>query len=921
MNNKSIDQILKANKELREEINQLKKLAIDLQNKKTSVNYNAKESEEFHRTLFEMSPSGILLEDSTGTILDANPAMCKSMGYNHEDLIGQKVHILAHPDNKDQVDQNIRRLLSGESLQFVEKSIKKDGTECFVQINERSINLPNGEIGIISITQDMTKEVQAQLALRESEEKFRSIFDNFSVGTGIVSLDGRFQIVNQKFADIVGYTIKELKEIRNDDLTHPEDNIETRENMKLLFEQKIDSFNLEKRLIHKNGNIVWVDLTVKPKYNSTGEIESVIGVVQDITEQKGAVDALRESEERFRMMFSQNSAVMLLVDPNDKQKILDVNKAAEEFYGYKRSQLLQMNMGKINVLQEEKRQILMDKAIKKPQNYFQFKHKLANDELKDVEVYASPIMQQDKKCMFVIVHDITERIRAEREITRLATVVEQAVESIVITDIGGTIQYVNTAFEKITGYKKSEAIGQNPRMLKSGKQGKEFYEDLWSTILSGNKWQGVIVNKRKNGSLYYEKAVIFPIKNEYDKVINFTAIMRDITLERKLEQQLQQVQKMEAIGTLSGGIAHDFNNILTVINGHAEIGLMNVDQSHAVHDDLMSILNAGKRAEKLTNQLLAFSRKQIHELKVIDINQTIKDLEKMFRRLMPEDIKIISDFPEDLPFIKADPGQIEQIIINLIINARDAINEKQDKRSQKEIVVKTELMDLDHLFVDTHPGSKTGPHILMSVQDSGVGMNVDVQNRIFEPFFTTKDVDKGTGLGLATVYGIVKQNEGSIYVKSEIGKGTSFEIYWPTTTESPEKDYIETINQKAYSGKETILFVEDDEDVRQFACVALKSFGYNIIEANNGKNALQLVKKENTSIDIIITDLIMPEMNGQELASMVHQFLPDIKVLYVSGYTFDYLLKDGEIEENINFLQKPYTIQSILKKIRGALDS
>ncbi|MCK5033219.1 MAG: PAS domain S-box protein, partial [Calditrichia bacterium] len=412
MINKSKEQLLKENKEFREEINQLKKLRVELQSRKTGVNNDVKESEEFHRTLFEMSPSGILLEDSTGTILDANPAMCKSMGYNHEDLIGQKVHILAHPDNKDQVDQNIRRLLSGESLQFVEKSIKKDGTECFVQINERSINLPNGEIGIISITQDMTKEVQAQLALRESEEKFRSIFTNFSVGTGIVSLDGRFQIVNQKFADIVGYTINELKEIRNDDLTHPEDTIETRANMKLLFEQKIDSFNLEKRLIHKNGNIVWVDLTVKPKFDSTGEIESVIGVVQDITERK----------------------------------------------------------------------------------------------------------------------------KAEKEIIRLAAVVEQAVESIVITDIDGTIRYVNAAFEKITGYKKSEAIGQNPRMLKSGKQGKEFYKDLWSTILSGNKWQGVIVNKRKNGSFYYEKAVIFPIKNEYDKVINFTAIMRDITLERKLEQ-------------------------------------------------------------------------------------------------------------------------------------------------------------------------------------------------------------------------------------------------------------------------------------------------------------------------------------------------------------------------------------------------
>jgi len=1041
---KSIKQLQAENKKLIEEIEKLKTSASDNKNINANKLPSEKKDENFYRTLFKFSPSGIIIEDKDGIILDVNPAWCKSLGYKRSEIVGQKVHKLAHPSNHEKVDKQIKDLLSGKKLNQTLKSIRKDGTECYIHLNERAIKLPNGEQRIFSISQDMTKETQSRKALIESEKTYRGLFDNSTDAIYVQDEKGRFVDVNRAVENMYGYpreffigkTPEPLSAPGRNDLVKISDQIkkafdgepqqfefwakrsngdvfpkivrlhkgtyfgqdvifafalditdrklaerelkESEEKFRILAEKSpnmifinvngkvvyvnnkceeimgysknefyatdfdfmtiiskdsvptikenfykhskgIDVDPYEYSLINKKGQIV--NALIATKIINYEDENAILGIITDITVRKKAEDALRKSEERFRTMFSQNSAVMLLVDPSDNQKIIDANKAAEDFYGYKRSQLLEMSIGQINIMSDEKRSATMKNVLSQSQNYFQFVHKLSDGKLRDVEVYASPIIQQEKPCMFVIVHDITKRKQAELEITRLATAVEQAVESIVITDVNGTIKFVNNAFEKITGYKKSEAIGQNPRMLKSGKHGKELYDDLWRTISNGKKWQGVIVNRKKNGTLYYERAVIFPLKNEHGEIINYTGILRDITLERKLEQQLQQVQKMEAIGTLSGGIAHDFNNILTVINGHAEIGLMNAKESDPVHEDLISILNAGKRAEKLTSQLLAFSRKQIHELKVIDMNQTIKDLDKMLRRLIPEDIKIISNFTPDLPYIKADPGQIEQVLINLIINARDAINDKKSDSGKKEINVITKLVDLDSLFVDSHPGSHTGPHIFLSVQDTGTGINEEVRNRVFEPFFTTKEVDKGTGLGLATVYGIIKQNDSSIYLESKPGEGTTFKIYWPVTTESPDKDYIERINQNEYSGKETILFVEDDEDVRKFACTALKSFGYNIVEAQNGRNAIQIIDNSKLSIDIIVTDLIMPEMNGQELAKYVNKKMPNMKVLFVSGYTFEHLVKDGEIEENINFLQKPYKIQNLLKRIRETLDN
>jgi len=378
---------------------------------------------------------------------------------------------------------------------------------------------------------------------------------------------------------------------------------------------------------------------------------------------------------------------------------------------------------------------------------------------------------------------------------------------------------------------------------------------------------------------------------------------------------------MEALGTLSGGVAHDFNNLLTIINGHAEIALLHTSEEARAYTDLNAIMNAGKRAENLISQLLAFSRRQLHEPKVIDINLLITDLKKMLRRLIPEDISIKDLLTRELPYIKADHSQIEQILINLVVNARDAINERVDPQQEKHITIQTSYAELDTSFAESNPGSQSGPHILISVHDTGIGMDESVKNRIFEPFFTTKEINKGTGLGLATVYGIVKQNGGFIEVESEKGEGTICKIYWPTTNDKPSPELTQILKHRALSGSETVLLVEDDEGVRDFTATTLENFGYNIVQAVNGQKAIDILQKDKPNVELLITDIIMPEMNGQELAKRLEKTIPLNRVLFVSGYTFDHLRRDGALEEGINFLQKPYSIHDILSKIRNILDS
>jgi len=405
---------------------------------------------------------------------------------------------------------------------------------------------------------------------------------------------------------------------------------------------------------------------------------------------------------------------------------------------------------------------------------------------------------------------------------------------------------------------------------------------------------------------------------QYKAGIATLGILRDITARKKLEAEIQQIQKLEAIGTLAGGIAHDFNNVLTAVIGHAEVILSQIETWNPIYDDVLAIKAVGKRAEELTRKILAFSRKQIYTPQIIELNTTIRDVERILRRLINENIQLEFDLVPDLPCIKADPGQIEQILINLVINARDAVNQQIQTPHHKQIRIETRPAPPNDWFVanQPHPGIKDW--IVFSVHDNGIGMNPAVKAKIFEPFFTTKAVGKGTGLGLAMVYGIVQQNKARIFVESEINVGSVFKIYWPAAP-GTNKPLAEPQNSELVRGSATILLVEDDETILKFTVSALKKLGYHVIPARHGKEALELLHATSPRIDLLITDLVMPFMGGWELARQVEALVPGIPILYISGYADNQTIPGGILVDSVNFIQKPYSLHVLSQCIYNLL--
>jgi PAS domain S-box-containing protein len=426
-------------------------------------------------------------------------------------------------------------------------------------------------------------------------------------------------------------------------------------------------------------------------------------------------------------------------------------------------------------------------------------------------------------------------------------------------------------------------------------------------------------NKQGNEIIALETTTAF--RDKVGNIIAYHGIIRDITNKRKFEQHLFQSQKMESIGMLAGGIAHDFNNILTALKGYADIALLKIQPDSPNKKEIIGISRGIERAENLIRQLLAFGRKQIIEPKVININELILNLEKMLIRLIGEDINLDAILTDDIEYIKADPGQIEQVLVNLAINARDAINQKNCKTKYKKITIETKSKYIDFSYAQSHPEMKVGNYLLIAVSDTGIGMNSEIISKIYEPFYTTKDHGKGTGLGLSTVYGIIKQNHGHVYAYSEINKGSTFKIYWPATDQDIEPMYSNELENDLINGHETILFVEDDYEVRNTICEALNSLNYKIIEASNGVEAMNIVKQNNIKLDMLITDVVMPEMGGKELANEILKYFPGIDILFTSGYTSNHIVRSGRLEKGINFLHKPFSIKDLSQKIRYIIDN
>ena len=503
----------------------------------------------------------------------------------------------------------------------------------------------------------------------------------------------------------------------------------------------------------------------------------------------------------------------------------------------------------------------------------------------------------------------------EETLRKLHSAVEQSADIVVITNREGRIEYVNPAFERIMGYQRAEVLGASPRLLKSGEHSPEFYQDMWRTLLSGSVFRGVMINRKKTGESVVVEKTITPVRNSQGEITHFICNDRDISEVRRLETALFQAQKMDAIGQLAGGVAHDFNNLLMVISSYAELMLDEIQPDHRLHRNVQEILGAARRAADLTRQLLAFGRKQMQTLQVVDLNSVLQNVTRLLPRLIGEDIEVRALAGPELGRVRVDPGQIEQVVMNLATNARDAMP------SGGTLTLETRNVQLDETYVHAGNLMHPGEYVLLEVTDTGSGIPPEHLPHIFEPFYTSKEQGKGTGLGLATVYGIVKQSGGYIWVYSERNLGTTFKIYFPRVRSKADGEAGKTVlpAESEIRGSETLLVVEDEGAVRRAACDFLKRNGYHVLEAGSGKEALEVIRRHQGPVHMMVTDVVLPAMSGAQLADFLVAEHPEMKILFVSGYAEKIIAAHGPLHVRAGFLQKPFSLRELAVKVRETL--
>ncbi len=521
--------------------------------------------------------------------------------------------------------------------------------------------------------------------------------------------------------------------------------------------------------------------------------------------------------------------------------------------------------------------------------------------------------------MIGISRDLTKRIEMEQEMRRLAVAVEQSTESIMITDVDGTILYVNAAFEAITGYTAEEAVGQKPGLLKSGRHDQNYMSRLWDTISSGKVWEGRLTNRNKDGNLCEVEAVIYPIRDADNQLVNYVAISRDITQEAAIEKHLRQQQKMNAVGELAGGVSHDFNNILTAILGYVALCLNTVEEDSKTYKYLQEILKAGDRAAKLVRQILTFSRQEEQQFHPLELQPIIEDSLGLVETTIKKNISLEKDIDQECGAILGDTTQMQQVIVNLCTNAVHALG--REKAGTLKVTLNQMQITADE-FAGQGVELPTGQYACVSVGDTGCGMTPEVQERIFEPYFTTKKSGEGTGFGLSIVHGIVRKHRGAITVHSEVGQGTTFTMYFPLLTEvagQPALDAGQT-QSGAEPGQGRILFVDDDQMILSMGREILESYGYRVVTATNGRNAIETFEQDPNGFDALVTDYSMPEMNGHELIRKAMALRSDIPAILCSGYMEKV---DGEDLGKLGhtaYMAKPLDWRALSREIRKSIE-
>jgi PAS domain S-box-containing protein len=669
---------------------------------------------------------------------------------------------------------------------------------------------------------------------------------------------------------------------------------------------------IESKISPMGGNPIFVRVNIDFIGDSNKSL--TLMTIIDIDAQKKAEINIRESKEKYQLLMKTVNEAIITVD-TITEKIIAVNDKAVELFKSNNKNLVGSQHSDYYFSDEEN----------KYQNFFKKSLIGSNNDssldifLKQVGGKKIPVRIDIKTALVgnrmvaqIIFYDMSNRLKREERRRLLATVVDQAAESVIITDIYGNIQYVNPAFEEISGYSYTEVLGKNPRLLQSGEVPSYHYNLMWKEISNGNVWRGTFTNRRKDGSVYKEEATITPVKDNNGIIINYVAVKRDITQHLILENQIRQSQKMHAIGTLAGGVAHDFNNILTAILGYAELSQVRCSKKSLLYENLGEIIRAADRAGKLVDQILKFSRQGEKNISSLKLSLIVKEVLKLLRASLPANIELVADISPNA-FVKADPTQMHQIVMNLCTNAYQAL---EGKGGCIHIQLNTiELLPRQGIEIgNLHHGT----YVCLQVKDNGNGIPREYLQRIFEPYFTTKKMHEGTGLGLSVVHGIVNDHGGAVTVESIPGKGSCFKVFLPQAEEEIENDVAtQKIVRRTDGGR--ILVVDDEQPIVSFIVQVLEPIGYTVQACFSAELAYKIFKKQPLSFDLVITDMGMPGMTGLELAGKFKKLDPTVPIILCTGFS-EYVTAENYKKMGLaGFVSKPFSAESLLREVDKVL--
>ncbi len=876
------------------------------------------ESEHRYRMIFENSPFGIYRTTFDGKILIANNAFLQLLNYKSLRELKKKnveTDIYVHPHERSSF---LKKLLEKDAYVVFETTWKKkDGDIIYVRLKAKAIRDEKGDVQYIDGTvEDITEQKKKEDYIQYQQSLFDNALD------AIIGTDGDYRIrywnasaeklYGWKAEEVLGKKIEKIVRMDMPFKKRLEIRRESRE--KGFWRGEVIQYN-------RKGEPIHVEMGIRDLYDESGRLIASVGINRDISEKVEYEKALKASEESYRGLFNSVMEAIYIQAPDGR--FLDVNVGAEKMYGYSREYLIGKTPVDVSAPGKNDMNKVLEqfkKALQGEPQQFEFWGRRANGEIfpKNVRLYKGKYFGKD--VVIALAEDISEKIKVQEKLLQLTNAIEQSPISVIITDKNGNIEYVNPTFTRVSGYSAREVLGQNPRILKSGKNPEHVYKELWETITKGKIWQGQLINKKKDGTLFWEETTISPLFDKDGNIQYYLALKEDITERKKLEQekenlerQLHQNQRLETIGTLAGGIAHDFNNILTPILGYAEMIKMAVRHDHGLSSKAEQIIKASLRARELVQQILTFSRQIDHQTKPVYLQTIINEAAHLIRASIPSTIKLRKDIDKSCPPVLADPAQLHQVLMNLCTNAYHAM-----EKNGGELRIELKQVRIDRASLKMHPHLRHGNYVCLTVADTGVGMDKWVLDRIFEPFFTTKGVGKGTGLGLSVVHGIIKNYKGDISVYSEKNKGTIFKIYLPVANvgDIKEKKVIESIPK----GREHILLVDDEPTVLELESQMLEYFGYKTTGFTESTKVLHELEKNPNKYDLLITDLTMPNLTGMQLAELVRLRYPDLPIIMITGYSEE-LTEDIKEKFGIQaILMKPVVANELAKTVRKILD-